>query len=270
MLTPPLQQSAPCRSCWYVSNLDISIMYNVLQHDHTSHEMVNWQLSCTCMRQSRLSFPCSNARNRLEHSASKCSRDTQSYLALLQADEERAAASQSSRAAAKRARKKAAKQQASAGAQPEGAAASTAAEPPVVNPGPDEPAAASGRSITPASDDPAAEPARNLPSTASGDGSSSDEVAMLQQPAAAADHPAVQSDRWRCPLSGRVMPDPVLYGSEGYSFEREALEECLAANPGVHLLSRQLLPPGHPGASSGMLPNHALRNVVQQMQLGDS
>ena len=90
---------------------------------------------------------------------------------------------------------------------------------------------------------------------------------MSQQPAAAADHPAVQSDWWCCPLSGKVMRDPVLYGSEGHSFEREALEEWLAANPGMQPLSRQPLPPG---TSNGMLPNHALRNLLQQMQPGDS
>lgn len=190
------------------------------------------------------------------------------YLALLQADEERAAASQSSRAAAKRARKKAAKQQASAGARPKAAAAGTAAGPPVVIPSPDEQAAASCRSTMPASDELAAEPAYNVPSKAGGDGSSSDEVAMSQQPAAAADHPAVQSDWWRCPLSGKVMRDPVLFGGEGHSFEREALQEWLAANPGMHPLSRQPLPPK---ASNSMLPNHALRNLLQQMQPpGDS
>jgi hypothetical protein len=44
-------------------------------------------------------------------------------------------------------------------------------------------------------------------------------------------------------------------------FEREALEEWLAANPGVHPLSRQpLLLSKH-----YLLPNHALRNMIQQL-----
>jgi U-box domain len=61
------------------------------------------------------------------------------------------------------------------------------------------------------------------------------------------------------------MHDPVLFGSEGHSFEREALEEWLAAHPGVDPLTRQPLPFG---ASSGMLPNHALRNMIQQLPPG--
>jgi U-box domain len=71
----------------------------------------------------------------------------------------------------------------------------------------------------------------------------------------------------RCPLSGSFMRDPVLFGGEGHSFEREALEEWLAANPGVDPLSRQPLPPESSGA---MLPNHALRNMIQQMHLAKS
>jgi U-box domain len=80
----------------------------------------------------------------------------------------------------------------------------------------------------------------------------------------AADHPAAESDWWRCPLSGEAMRDPVLYGSGGHSFEREALKQWLAANPGVDPLSRQPLPLGR----DTPLPNHALRNVIQQLGLG--
>ena len=73
-----------------------------------------------------------------------------------------------------------------------------------------------------------------------------------------------ETDWWRCPLSGSVMRDPVLYGSGGHSFEREALERWMAANPGVEPLTRQPLPPG----GGGVLPNHALRNMIQELQLG--
>ena len=59
------------------------------------------------------------------------------------------------------------------------------------------------------------------------------------------------------------MRDPVLCGCEGHSFEREALEQWLAANPGVHPLSRQPLQAGE----DSMLPNHALRNMIQQLSL---
>ena len=60
------------------------------------------------------------------------------------------------------------------------------------------------------------------------------------------------------------MRDPVLYGSGGHSFERAALEHWLATNPGVDPLSRQPLPPGE----DDLLPNHALRSLLQQLQLG--
>ena len=60
------------------------------------------------------------------------------------------------------------------------------------------------------------------------------------------------------------MHDPVLIGSEGHSFEREALEEWLAAHPGVHPLSRQpLLPPW----GRTVLANQNLRNMIQQLSL---
>ena len=70
-------------------------------------------------------------------------------------------------------------------------------------------------------------------------------------------------DWWRCPLSGEAMRDPVLWGPEGHTFERKALEEWLAAHPGVHPLSRQPLPP----EPCSMVPNRALRDLLQQLQL---
>lgn len=60
------------------------------------------------------------------------------------------------------------------------------------------------------------------------------------------------------------MRDPVLCGGGGHSFERAALEEWLAANPGVDPLSKQPLPP----EAGGVVPNHALRNLVQQLYPG--
>ena len=80
----------------------------------------------------------------------------------------------------------------------------------------------------------------------------------LQQAVADISHAAADTDLY-CPLSGEVMRDPVLYGGGGHSFEREVLEEWVAANPGVHPLSQQPLPPG----TSAVLPNHALRNIIQ-------
>ena len=86
---------------------------------------------------------------------------------------------------------------------------------------------------------------------------------LLQQPTVGTSHAAAQSDWWRCPLSGRVMRDPVLYGSGGHSFEREVLEQWLAANPGVDPLTLRALPLG----GGNVLTNHALRNMIQQLQL---
>jgi U-box domain len=59
------------------------------------------------------------------------------------------------------------------------------------------------------------------------------------------------------------MRDPVLYGSEGHSFEREALERWVATNPGVDPLTGQPLAP----EGNRVLPNHALRNMIQQLRL---
>ena len=113
--------------------------------------------------------------------------------------------------------------------------------------------ASMGRSSTSAVADPAAEPARTPQET---------ENTKTSSTAAASDYPAAEPDWWRCPLSGEVMQDPVLYGSEGHSFERAALEQWLAANPGVHPISRQ---PLLPGEGRDVLPNDALRNMIQQM-----
>ena len=103
--------------------------------------------------------------------------------------------------------------------------------------------------------------------TRSSPGSPGTSTTLVQQLRVGAADAAVQADWARCSLSGRIMRDPVLFGNGGHSFEREALEEWLAANPGVHPLSRQPMPPG---ASNGVLPNHALRNLLQQMQPVDN
>ena len=58
------------------------------------------------------------------------------------------------------------------------------------------------------------------------------------------------------------MQDPVLFGRGGHSFEREALEQWLAANPGVDPTTRQPLPP----REGTFLASHALRSMIQQLQ----
>ena len=60
------------------------------------------------------------------------------------------------------------------------------------------------------------------------------------------------------------MRDPVLCGSGGHSFDWAALEGWLAANPAVDPLSRQPLKLG----AGNVVPNHALRNMMQELQLG--
>ena len=103
-------------------------------------------------------------------------------------------------------------------------------------------------------------------STSAADAALADASLLQQQSAnSAAAPPAAASQWWRCPLSGGVMRDPVLCGGEGHSSEREALEQWLAANPGVDPLSGQPLPPG---AGCDMLANHALRNMIVQLGLG--
>lgn len=174
------------------------------------------------------------------------------------------ASGQRSKAAAKRARKKAAKQQAAA-AVSSAQVIDVVADPATALSGSAGQAETFSCSGTPARTETAQ--TQKLPAapatTASGSRDVSGASAVPLQSAAADHMPAAQSDWWRCPLSGGVMRDPVLYGSSGHSFERDALQEWATANPGVEPLSRQPLPPG----SGAVLPNHALRNMIQQLRL---
>jgi U-box domain len=186
-----------------------------------------------------------------------CLPDTQAHIyCRLQADEQSAQIlGQPSKAATKRARKKAARQQ-SAAAAGDAAAADNTATSMVAATGTAEPQASAGSSSA------APVTAVLLPAAAAASASAAPPVAT-DIPAAAL--PAAQQsaagDWWRCPLSGQVMRDPVLFGGEGHSFERAALEQWLAANPGVDPLSKQLLPP----EGGTVVPTHALRNLVQRL-----
>jgi hypothetical protein len=167
---------------------------------------------------------------------------------------------QRSKAATKRARKKASRQQGQAPAETDIASAAQ----PVTASSNTAHADDISHSNMAAAENTSAEAAAAAKAADGGAGDGSG-VAQepLQQPPAPADRAAAQSDWWRCLLSGEVMRDPVLYGNGGHSFERLALEEWLASNPGVDLLSGQPLPPG----GGGVLANHALRNMLQQLQL---
>lgn len=59
-----------------------------------------------------------------------------------------------------------------------------------------------------------------------------------------------------CPVTLDIMRDPVV-GRDGHSYERSGVEAALALNPHSPL-TRQ------PMASTDLIPNHALRNAIQE------
>ena len=178
----------------------------------------------------------------------------------VQADEKPAEApTQRSKAATKRARKKAAKQQAADGLLNE---LPVAAQLLAANADQEQMPVISCDSTT--VPDAAQVATAAVPhTTRSSQGSPGISTPLAQQTRVGAANAAVQADWARCSLSGKIMRDPVLFGEGGHSFERDALEEWLAANPGVDPLSLKLLQPGQ----TCVLPNHALRNLIQQLHL---
>ena len=247
MLLPPRQQSAPCRSCWYAVQIPTVLIIHERplsgEWQAESAYQTHWSRCGNALPQSECCVSCKTLRP--------------AASTRLQAEEQPTETSgQRSKTASKRACKKAARQGAGAASQDhqtadaeDGATAAPASTtaPQVVN---------TARSSPPAAD--ALQPAAVPQMVAVAPDSMGNEVPSASSSAAA---PSA-ADWCRCALSGRVMRDPVLIGSGGHSFEREALEEWLAANPGVDPLSRQPLPPG----SGGVLANHALRNLIQQLQ----
>ena len=184
----------------------------------------------------------------------------------VQAEEEAAEApAQPSKAAAKRARKKAARQRAVAASSSAEQPGGTAAAQPADDANGSDQAPTSTCSSTPATSTVPLESAAELQATAC---TGPDTACATDLPSTYLTKDATtamaESDWWRCPLSGRVMRDPVLCGGDGHSFEREALEQWLAASPGVDPLTRQPLPPG----GGNIVPNHALRSLIQQLHLG--
>jgi U-box domain len=178
----------------------------------------------------------------------------------VQADEKPAEApTQRSKAATKRARKKAAKQQAADGLLNE---LPVAAQLLAANADQEQMPVISCDSTT--VPDAAQVGTAAVPhATCSSTGSPGIPTPLVHHSKMGAANAAVQPDWARCSLSGKIMLDPVLFGSGGHSFELEALEEWLAANPGVDPLSLKLLQLGE----SSVLPNHALRNLIQQLHL---
>jgi U-box domain len=181
-----------------------------------------------------------------------------------QADEKPAVApsQQRSKAATKRARKRAAKQQAAASL-PNELPVDVAAQPLAATFDEEQLPVISCDSTT-APDATQVGTAAVPPATRSSQGSPCMSTPQVQQSKVGAADAAVQADWARCSLSGKIMRDPVLFGSGGHSFERAALEEWLAANPGVDPLRMELLQ----SEENSVLPNHALRNLIQQLHLG--
>ena len=76
-----------------------------------------------------------------------------------------------------------------------------------------------------------------------------------------ADSPAPE---WMmCPLTHAVFVDPVLCTGDGQTYERSAITEWLAASDTSPVT-------GHPLASRDLLPNHALRSIIQASQTRSS
>ena len=62
-----------------------------------------------------------------------------------------------------------------------------------------------------------------------------------------------------CPLTHAVFVDPVLCRGDGQTYERSAITQWLAASDTSPVT-------GQPLASLDLLPNHALRSIIQAAQ----
>jgi U-box domain len=66
-----------------------------------------------------------------------------------------------------------------------------------------------------------------------------------------------------CPLTHAVLADPVLCTGDGQTYERTAIMEWLAASDTSPVT-------GQPLASRDLVPNHALRSIIQAAQARSS
>jgi U-box domain len=88
----------------------------------------------------------------------------------------------------------------------------------------------------------------------------------LQSGGAASASPAVSRSipGWTlCPLTRAVMVDPVLCTGDGQTYERSAITQWLAVSDTSPVT-------GQPLASQEILPNHALRSIIQAAQTRSS
>ena len=183
----------------------------------------------------------------------------------MQAEEEgRAPAAAPSKAALKRARKKAAAAKAAAAAAPasrDSVGAVAAASPPSAI---HEPASAVA---VPASSQHAPAPNACAASLHAAAGSVAAVQSGMQQlrlangEAATAKTEASHAlPEWMlCPLAKAVLVDPVLCTGDGQTYERSAITQWLAASATSPVT-------GQPLASRDLLPNHALRSIIQAEQ----
>ena len=74
--------------------------------------------------------------------------------------------------------------------------------------------------------------------------------------------PRTVPDSFTCPITAELMADPVST-SDGFSYEREAIERWLAGHRTSPLTGR-LMP------NTTLLPNHRLRALIQDLQGGST
>jgi U-box domain len=181
----------------------------------------------------------------------------------VQAEEEgRAPAAAPSKAALKRARKKAAVAKAAAAAAPasRNSAGAFGADP---APGVDPTSAVS----TPAASQHAPDPAGRDASPHAAAGSLAAAQSGMQQLRLANGEAATTNTaashtlpEWMlCPLTKAVLVDPVLCTGDGQTYERSAITQWLAASDTSPVT-------GQPLTSREVLPNHALRSIIQAEQ----
>jgi hypothetical protein len=69
--------------------------------------------------------------------------------------------------------------------------------------------------------------------------------------------PPLSDNSFLCPLSRQIMSDPVTC-SDGYTYERTAIESWFSSGQNVSPVTKQLLP------NLNMVPNYALHAIITQ------
>ena len=66
---------------------------------------------------------------------------------------------------------------------------------------------------------------------------------------------SIQGD-WLCPISQEIMKDPYI-AADGFSYERKSIESWLQKSTISPMTGARL-------SNNNIIPNHALRNTIQQ------